>query len=147
MQEVVLRPLGPGDVDAVVLIEEAAFPGEAWPVAVLAGELGGRWGTYLGAFAGETLVGYGGIKGDREADLMTLAVLPQWRGRGVGGALVDALIEAARERGMRAIFLEVRASNQAARALYGSRGFTDLRVVPDYYRNPVEDAVTMRRGL
>ena len=50
-------------------------------------------------------------------------------------------------RGVRTAFLEVRESNSAARALYGSRGFTEIDRRRNYYRRPVEDALVMRRTL
>ena len=78
---------------------------------------------------------------------MTIGVSPTCRGRGVGRALLRELLARARSQGMGQLFLEVRASNQAARALYESEGFEELAAVPSYYRNPVEDAVTMGVAL
>ena len=69
-------------------------------------------------FEEEGLVAYGGIKGDIEGDLMTIGVLPEKRGAGIGRLLLKKLIEAAKERNMGQLFLEVRASNEAAQRLY-----------------------------
>ena len=82
-----------------------------------------------------------------EADILNLAVSPAERGRGLGGELLDAGLAAAVDRGAREVFLEVRESNVAALALYGSRGFTTVSRRRKYYRNPVEDALLLRRAI
>jgi ribosomal-protein-alanine N-acetyltransferase len=82
-----------------------------------------------------------------EADVLNLAVSPAERGRGLGGELLDAGLAAVIDRGAREIFLEVRESNMAALALYGSRGFAAVSRRNRYYRNPVEDALLLRRAI
>jgi ribosomal-protein-alanine N-acetyltransferase len=82
-----------------------------------------------------------------EAELANLAVLPAARGRGIGSALLGAALAAAEARGATTMYLEVRASNRAALALYGSRGFREVGRRPDYYRRPVEDALILRREI
>lgn len=82
-----------------------------------------------------------------EADVLNLAVSPAERGRGLGGELLDAGLAAVIDRGAREIFLEVRESNVAALALYGSRGFAAVSRRNMYYRNPVEDALLLRRAI
>lgn len=84
------------------------------------------------------------IHTDEEADLTTLAVAPDFRRRGIGGELLDNLLGAAQESGVRAIFLEVRPSNQAAIALYLDRGFRQVGVRRQYYDRPQEDALVLR---
>lgn len=133
-----------GDLSALVALEREIFGPDAWSKDLLAEEIESPWSTYLGVFEGESLIAYGGIKGDLEGDLMTIGVLPEKRGTGVGRHLLLRLIEVARQRGMRELFLEVRASNQAARNLYRSEGFGELARIPSYYRYPTEDAVAMR---
>lgn len=142
-----IRPLIRGDLNALVALEREVFGGDAWSEDLLAGEIDSPWTTYLGVFEEEGLVAYGGIKGDIEGDLMTIGVLPEKRGAGIGRLLLKKLIEAAKERNMGQLFLEVRASNEAARRLYQSEGFEELGKVPSYYRHPNEDAVTMRLEL
>jgi ribosomal-protein-alanine N-acetyltransferase len=80
-----------------------------------------------------------------EAEIANLAVAPDDRGRRVGALLLDAAIAAAERRGIGTFYLEVRDSNRAARALYGSRGFEEIARRRRYYRAPVEDALVMRR--
>jgi ribosomal-protein-alanine N-acetyltransferase len=82
-----------------------------------------------------------------QAELGNVAVDPQWRRRGVGRRLVREVLERARKRGVRELFLEVRPSNQNARALYEELGFSAVGRRRAYYQAPVEDAVVMRALL
>ena len=82
-----------------------------------------------------------------DAELLNIAVEPQSRGKGFAGQMLDALLIDLGRRGVKAAFLEVRESNQAARGLYGSRGFREIGRRKNYYRKPVEDALVMRRVI
>jgi len=78
-----------------------------------------------------------------EAEVIRLGVPPVARRRGVGRAMMEGLLEACRGAGVRRIFLELRASNQAALGLYHAMGFARTGVRRGYYSAPVEDAVLM----
>ncbi|HEY2377528.1 MAG TPA: ribosomal protein S18-alanine N-acetyltransferase [Gemmatimonadaceae bacterium] len=80
-----------------------------------------------------------------EGEIANLAVDPEARGHGVGSALLDAALEEARRQRTDEVFLEVRSSNLRARQLYESRGFAEVGRRRRYYRQPVEDAVILRR--
>jgi ribosomal-protein-alanine N-acetyltransferase len=96
----------------------------------------------------ETVSGYViAIAVTDQAEILNLAVVVSARRHGLGGALLDAAIEAVSERGAREIFLDVRESNKPALALYRSRGFAALGRRGKYYRNPVEDALVLRRAV
>ena len=82
-----------------------------------------------------------------EGDLANIAVLPECRGLGLGGALLDEILEISFNDGVSRMFLEVRESNVAARGLYLSRSFAEIGKRKRYYRNPTEDAVLMMREL
>jgi ribosomal-protein-alanine N-acetyltransferase len=82
-----------------------------------------------------------------QGEIANIAVAPDQRGRGVGRALLDAALGEAARRGIAAVFLEVRDSNQRARELYASRGFEEVGRRRRYYRRPVEDAIVLRRTL
>ncbi len=71
-----------------------------------------------------------------EAELLTLAVAPQARRRGLGAALVAAFEAEARARGATEAFLEVAETNNAARALYARLGYRAAGRRPGYYRRP-----------
>ena len=78
---------------------------------------------------------------------MSLAVAPDRRRTGVGGALLRRIVECAAVAEAQTVFLEVRASNEAALALYEKSGFRRIRTIKSYYRDPTEDAVAMALDL
>lgn len=82
-----------------------------------------------------------------EAEIANLAVTDDARGGGVGARLLDHALDGAVQRHCRVVFLEVRESNAAARALYASRRFETVGRRVGYYRRPVEDALVLRRDL
>ena len=79
-----------------------------------------------------------------QSELGNVAVAEEARGRGAGGALVDAVVERVRQRGATELFLEVRESNLGAQALYRERGFDVIGRRRAYYSSPTEDALVMR---
>lgn len=82
-----------------------------------------------------------------EGSVTNIAVAPAARRQGVGAALTQSLIDAARSLGLLSLTLEVRASNGAAIALYRKLGFEPLGLRPRFYERPEEDAVMMVRRL
>ncbi len=85
-----------------------------------------------------------------EAELLTIAVRADHRRLGAGGALLMRVIDLARERGARRLFLEVGADNPAALALYGRAGFRPVGRRAAYYsrgNRPAADAVVMSLSL
>lgn len=85
-----------------------------------------------------------------EAEILTLAVAPRARRRGLGRALVEAAAAQAVARGARAMFLEVAAGNAAAIGLYEGAGFQRVGLRRGYYaksEGPAEDALVLRRPL
>jgi ribosomal-protein-alanine N-acetyltransferase len=137
------------DVPAVVEIERTSF-GDPWSEATFHDLLRLRHAIFLVATAAprQSVCGYviaTAVAG--EAEVLNLAVAPQSRGRGLGGRLLDAGLGTVRDRGAREVFLEVRESNAAALALYSSRGFAAVTRRAKYYRNPVEDALVLRRAI
>ena len=145
----IIRPASSGDIAAVAGIERASF-GDPWSEAAFRELLQMRDAIFLVATrrAPEVIAGYviaRVVAG--EADVLNLAVSPDDRGRGLGGELLDAGLSAVMERKVREVFLEVRESNVAALALYGSRSFTPVSRRSRYYRNPVEDALLLGARL
>ena len=78
-----------------------------------------------------------------EGYISNVAVAPAMRRRGVADALILALTEIARERGLSFVTLEVRQSNEAAIRLYEKHGFTEVGRRKNYYERPKEDALLM----
>ncbi|MBI4542165.1 MAG: ribosomal protein S18-alanine N-acetyltransferase [Gemmatimonadetes bacterium] len=138
------RPLCHADLPAVATIEAQAFP-DPWSRQAFAEMLTHQHVCGFGFDDGEgTLVGYGlcSLGGD-EGEILNLAVQPRARGRGVGSALLEAMLDWLRGQGASCVFLEVRPSNHAAIELYRRAGFSPLGVRDGYYRRPREDALTM----
>lgn len=85
--------------------------------------------------------------GEQEWEIENVVVAPASRRQGIGELLIQELLRQAREGVAADVFLEVRESNAAARALYGKLGFTEQGRRSRYYRDPEEDAVLMRLPL
>lgn len=78
-----------------------------------------------------------------EGEIINIALSEEHRGQGYGEQLLRALMEAAWKDGCSAVFLEVRASNTAAAALYRKVGYEVISVRKQYYDAPAEDAYVM----
>ena len=95
-----------------------------------------------------TVCGYGGIMTVLDAaDITNIAVLPQYRRRGIGKMLLDTLVRAAEKRCASSLRLEVRESNVPAISLYEKFGFVRDGIRKNYYRHPTENAVLMTKTL
>lgn len=139
------------DIDGVSQIEQASFS-DPWPRGGFEPLLRAPRCLFVVADRGEgePVAGYSIVRWiEDEAELLNIAVSCPERGKGIGGELLDYVVRALEERGIRHIFLEVRDSNAAARALYQSRGFRELARRTGYYRKPTEDAIVLawRRGV
>jgi ribosomal-protein-alanine N-acetyltransferase len=144
-----LRPAAESDLNQVVQIERACFA-DPWTEESFRRLLAGDSAIFqvLGYPPDFRVAGYVvAFAIGEDAELLNIAVEPPFRGRGLAGQMLDALLIELGGRGVRAAFLEVRESNRAARALYGSRGFAEIGRRRNYYRRPVEDALVMRRIL
>lgn len=146
--DIAMRAMTVDDVPAVNALEQRLFPVDAWPLQMFYDELSQpetRW--YLVAEAKNGIVGYAGLMCiEPIADVQTIAVMPEYEGRGIGSALLARLIEEARKRSAADVLLEVRADNPRAQQLYLRFGFEQIHVRPRYYRDGV-DALIMRLQL
>ncbi|WP_044916466.1 ribosomal protein S18-alanine N-acetyltransferase [Oribacterium sp. FC2011] len=82
-----------------------------------------------------------------EAEIENICVSPDMRRNGIGETLMQKMIQTALTEKASVIFLEVRAGNTPARALYQKLGFKELYVRKSYYRDPVDDAIIMQLNL
>jgi [ribosomal protein S18]-alanine N-acetyltransferase len=142
-----LRPMRIADLDVLLPFEQQLFGAEAWSRQSYLDELADietRYYLVAETPAGELLGNAGLLSIDDTAQILTVAVLPAARRRGVGRLLLRALIEQARWRGATEVLLEVREDNQAARQLYATEGFAVLGKRRGYYEQGRVDAVTMR---
>jgi ribosomal-protein-alanine acetyltransferase len=149
------------DLDAIMRLETSTFTSDAWSRGTMRAELGSRHGYYLVAEAvvddgagpqhpDAAIAGYAGLlapTGSGQADVQTIAVAPAARRHGLGRALVVALLAEAGAREAAEVFLEVRADNPNAQALYESLGFEQIAVRPQYYQPDGVDAHIMRLEL
>jgi len=143
---IAIRPTRVDDVPAMASIEALAFS-DPWPARSFHDLLVhpfSRMATAVDESGG--IVGYCiMLRAADEAEIANIATAPGMRRRGVGTQLLDDAIAAGTADGVLAMFLEVRESNAAARALYSSRGFVAVGRRRGYYRHPVEDALVLRR--
>ena len=117
-----------------------------WSERSVSSELENALSLWIVAMDGENLAGYVGSQSVLgEADMMNLAVHPDYRRQGVGEKLVNTLIDALSQAQVHSLTLEVRASNAPAKALYQKLGFLQVGLRPRYYQNPKEDALILRK--
>ncbi|MET0480827.1 MAG: ribosomal protein S18-alanine N-acetyltransferase [Mycetocola sp.] len=148
-----LRKASVADLHHIMQIEQSVFVTDAWSESVMRAELESGNTVYVVATAlgaPDVVQGYAGLMvppGATEADVQTIAVAPDVRRMGLGRALMHALLKAARAAGVRDVFLEVRADNAGAQALYESLGFVGIGVRPGYYQPDDVDALVMKLEL
>ena len=119
---------------------------DPWSENSVASELKNPLSLWLVALDGETVVGYVGSQSvEGEADMMNVAVHPEHRRRGIARMLINELTDALAKQGVHSLALEVRSSNAPAIALYEQLGFSQVGRRPNYYRNPKEDALILRK--
>lgn len=167
-----LRPMVTADLVDVLALEHELFADDPWTPQMFADEIvqppearlylvaeaaaddGGVEQRDIvsgsGRDAEPVMAGYAGllfVPGGIQADVLTIAVRASYWGRGIGSALLDALIEEARARDCAELFLEVRADNPRAHGLYVRRGFEEIGVRRGYYQPSGTDAIVMRKDL
>lgn len=138
-------PMNRSHIAAVAQLEKRCFS-DPWSETSVASELENPLSRWIVAMDGTTLVGYVGsqtVLG--ESDMMNIAVAPEARRKGIAQGLIEALIETLKGLDSRCVTLEVRASNEPAKALYGKLGFREIGRRRNYYRNPREDALILRK--
>ena len=132
-------------VPQVAQLEKLCFA-DPWSEMSIASELRSVWSYWVVALDGDEVVGYIGSQSScDETDIMNIAVHPDCRRRGIAESLIDNLIKELKKRGSHALMLEVRVSNDPAIALYEKLGFQQVGRRKNYYRNPKEDALILRK--
>lgn len=140
-----LIPMNPSHVAQVAALERVCFT-DPWSEASVAGELANELSLWLVAVEGETVLGYVGSQTVLDStDILNVAVSPDHRGCGIGRALLTELEQRLRQQGVTEVLLEVRPSNAPAIALYTSLGFIQVGRRPNYYLNPREDALILKK--
>ena len=119
---------------------------DPWSEKSIASELENALSLWLVAVEGDDVIGYVGSQTVLGwSDMMNVAVHPDHRRKGVGESLVIALEEALKAQESTCLTLEVRGSNDPAKTLYEKLGFAEVGRRKNYYRNPKEDALIMRK--
>lgn len=140
-------PCTEANLSQVEAILERSPEAAAWTARALTEALEQDPSHFLVGWQDEEIEGF--ICGRRvldEGEILNLAVNPEFRRKGVGAALVQALLEVFAKDRVVQVFLEVRESNTAAIAFYQRVNFRLTGKRPAYYQNPVEAALVLVRG-
>lgn len=143
--DVVIRPMQEDDVPQIAQLEQLCFS-LPWSENCVRSELTNPLSLWLVAAVDDAVAGYIGsqtVLG--EADIMNVAVAPQFRRCGIGETLLLQLEQKLKAEGVYSLTLEVRATNEAALCLYEKLGYTIAGRRPNYYQKPKEDALILRK--
>ena len=142
-----ITPLPADAAEPLALLHARCFPEEPWDAEALHRILTLSGGFGRLAWHCDTVIGFVLARdlGD-ECEILSLGVVPESRGQGVGRTLLRAVIDEAEQRGRPSAVLEVAADNAAARALYARAGFVAVGHRPRYYRRAgaAVDALILR---
>lgn len=138
-----IRAISALDTSALEAIHRAAFGTSGWSAQVIMGQLQVSGTSGLIHDEGGMILARSVVD---EAEILTLAVVPEARRRGIGGQILAFALKQAVDNGCKTMFLEVSAANVAARALYGAHGFVSVGMRPRYYEDGA-DALVMRAVL
>ena len=130
-------------VSQIAQLEAQCFS-DPWSEKSIASELENPLSLWLVAEENGQVYGYVGSQTVLdESDMMNVAVDPRFRRQGIARTLIETLIAELSKMGSRCLRLEVRVSNENARALYARMGFQQLGLRKNYYHNPKEDALIL----
>lgn len=146
---IVVRAAREEDLAAVLMLERGMVEAPHWTEAQYREILQQTTRCFFVAEMTGEIVGFavGSAMMAVAAELESVAVRPDWRRAGVGRALCEAVIGWSRAQDAAEMELEVRAGGSGPIALYRSLGFLEVGRRPNYYRDPMEDAVLMRLDL
>jgi len=147
-QSLLIREMRHIDLPYVMGNENAAYD-YPWTLNIMRGSLNGADACDVLELGGR-IIGHCVVKMILdEAHLLNLCVHPAQQGQGLGRLALDAALQRASQRSATVMFLEVRDSNQSARALYDSVGFNEIGIRRGYYpaASGREDAVVMAKHL
>jgi len=142
---VIIQPLTEELIPQVAEIEAISFS-EPWSEAAYREILDKDSYYYVAALltGSHKVVGMCGLLiGPFEAEVMNVAVHPDYRGQGIADCMLQALLDAGQDKGVQEFTLEVRAGNAAAIHLYEKHGFVGEGIRPGFYNKPTEDALIM----
>ncbi|HFI0376472.1 TPA: ribosomal protein S18-alanine N-acetyltransferase [Streptococcus suis] len=127
--------------EAVLAVMQSVYEQSPWTLEQIASSMASQDEDYYLAYEGQELVGFLAVQTVMdEMEILQIVVKADFQRLGIASQLMAAVMDWEGD-----IFLEVRESNSAAQALYTRQHFTKIGKRKDYYRNPVEDAVLMKR--
>lgn len=135
-------------IDDLVVVENLSFK-IPWSRQSLTDELvNNNMAVYFSALSDKKAIGYGGMwQVLDEGHITNIAVHPEFRKNGVGSMLLNELLKEAKQRSIKALTLEVRKSNEGAKALYRKFGFEEGGSRKAYYADNHEDAIIMWKSI
>ena len=143
--ELTTREIKEEDIEDILEIEEEAFT-TPWSEEAFKSEIKNNLAHYLVVEIDGRIVGYGGVwLIIDEAHITNIAVLQEYKGKGIGNKILMGLIKYSTKLGIKNMTLEVRESNFVARRLYEKHGFVSYGIRPKYYIDDNEDAIIMWR--
>ena len=143
--ELTTREIKEEDIEDILEIEEEAFT-TPWSEEAFKSEIKNNLAHYLVVEIDGRVVGYGGVwLIIDEAHITNIAVLQEYKGKGIGNKILMGLIKYSTKLGIKNMTLEVRESNFVARRLYEKHGFVSYGIRPKYYIDDNEDAIIMWR--
>jgi ribosomal-protein-alanine N-acetyltransferase len=134
------------DLSVFVSLDKELFPYSPWSASQYKEEFSSPTRHFVVAVdADQNIIGYAGVfaPGAAEADILTVGVVPEHRGKGIAKALMTLITNWAKEQGTTAMMLEVKTDNLEAIALYESLGYSTLNIRKDYFGAGL-DAQVMR---
>jgi ribosomal-protein-alanine N-acetyltransferase len=145
MKSLEIRTMRSADLPQVMLIELSTFT-MPWTESTFRGLLRRRDSDLFVADIKGEIAGYAVFWAVMDqGELGNVAVDESHRGKGIGTKLIQAVLDRAGDRGVREIFLEVRKSNTKAQELYKTFGFSEVGRRKNYYLEPLEDALVMKK--
>jgi [ribosomal protein S18]-alanine N-acetyltransferase len=143
------RPAHAFDLPVFVSLDKELFPYSPWSTSQYKEEFSAPTRYFVVAEdEAKNIIGYAGVfaPGGAEADVLTVGVVPEQRGKGVARRLMALVTEWADQQGSTAMMLEVKVDNLEAIGLYESLGYSKLNTRKDYF-GPGLDALVMRLEL
>jgi ribosomal-protein-alanine N-acetyltransferase len=140
----VFRYMKEEDIDQIVEVENASFT-TPWSREAFYNELhNNKFAVYIVIEEDDKIIGYCGawVVID-ETHVTNVAILPEYRGRKLGEALLKKMMSVAREMGAKSMTLEVRVTNNIAQSLYRKLGFQNGGIRKNYYSDNQENALVM----
>jgi ribosomal-protein-alanine N-acetyltransferase len=143
------RPANAFDLPVFVSLDKELFPYSPWSASQYKEEFSAPTRHFVVALdETESIIGYAGVfaPGGAEADVLTVGVIPDQRGKGIARKLMAQITDWAGQQGSTAMMLEVKVDNMEAIGLYESLGYSKLNIRKDYFGVGL-DALVMRLDL